>query len=267
MNRYILAAAFAVATTPAFAVSPGTTGCYASANTTDTIAFPVGYTLDQGLASYGVKCEAPSGGGGARWDTTAFVGLSVSFGTGDKSPNGGVHLTAGVRRTNVNADGRVYGGEGHASINLAKLQDIQVRALGLYGNRSALGNGGIGLDFGKSQPVVSAAAQIPFARILVDFHSFDKDLRVFLEGNTYSKIRKSSSGGACNLGAKKVDENGAASIVNTAAPTSYPIFTGGFLTGSFAPNTDFNVYKPVNGIASSNWVSGQTCFSIGAPPS
>lgn len=210
------------------------------------------------------SCTAPTGGAatGSRWDTRAFVGLAVSFGTGDYSSKGGVHLTAGVRRTNVSADNSVYGAELHGSINLLEWKDIQLRALGLFGNRDVLGNAGLGFDILKLTPLAVAGVQIPYARAFVDLYAFNWNVRGFAEVNTYGRIQPvQPSMPSCAADATLSNEQQAATAINNAL---FPFYSGGIMTGSVY-NFTSNSFLPISGQPSSAWVNNQTCFKNPVP--
>ena len=228
-----------------------TSNCYSNA----TAGSPAGMA-DSVLGENGASCAAPTAGAptGSRWDTRAFIGLAVSFGTGDYSPKGGVHLTAGVRRTNISADNSVYGAELHGSINLLEWKDIQIRGLGLFGNRNVLGNAGVGFDVFKLTPLAVAGVQIPYARAFVDVYAFNWNVRGFAEANTYGRIQPiKPSLPSCGGNASLSDQDQAATAANNAF--GIPVFAGGIMTGSIP------FAGQINGRQSAAWVDDKTCFT------
>ena len=261
--RALLALVFAsIAPTIGLAQNPSS-NCYS--NTT----YSSGTVVNEAnsiLGASGFRCSLPNTtNGSSRWDTRAFVGLAVSFGTGDYSPKGGVHLTAGVRRTNVSADNSVYGAELHGSVNLLEWKDIQLRALGLFGNRDVLGNAGLGFDIFKLTPLAVAGVQIPYGRAFVDLYAFNWNVRGFAEANTYGRIKPVSRVPACESGSTLSNQQQASDTVNaTAASRNWMYsFVGGILTGAYyGLQVD---QGPINGLPSSNWVNSLTCFGKTAP--
>lgn len=238
----------------AYAISAPSSNCYAGSSN------QVVQVTDTQMGVLGFSCAAPTAGAatGSRWDTRAFIGIAVSFGTGDYSPKGGVHLTAGVRRTNVSADNSVYGGELHGSINLLEWKDIQIRALGLFGNRNVLGNAGVGFDVFKLNPLAVAGVQIPYARAFVDLYAIDWNVRAFAEANTYGRIQPiRPSAPSCTSPASLSNEQQAAQQVNSFIGAN--VLNGGILTGSLGN-------LPINGQPSSAWANGVTCFGQTAQP-
>lgn len=262
MNIKLLAAAtLALAGMSSVALAQ-TSNCYSNA----TSGSAAGYS-DLFLAGMNGICSAPTAGAptGSRWDTRAFIGLAVSFGTGDYSPKGGVHLTAGVRRTNVAADNAVYGAELHGSVNLLEWKDIQLRALGLFGNRDVLGNAGLGFDVFKLTPLAVAGVQIPYGRAFVDVYAFNWNVRGFAEVNTYGRIKPvQPSLPSCAAGTTLSTEQQAATATNAAWKQALPSFQnpyiGGILTGSL-DNVGLRGVNPINGLPSSAWNNGETCFT------
>ena len=254
IRKYLLATVVAVFGMSSAAMAQ-TSNCYSNATTGSGA-----YYADQALVVFGSSCAAPTAGAptGSRWDTRGFVGLAFSFGTGDYSPKGGVHLTAGVRRTNIAADNNVYGGELHASINLLEWKDIQIRGLGLFGNRNVLGNAGLGFDIFKLTPLAVAGVQIPYARAFVDLYAFSWDVRGFAEANTYGRIQPiKPSLPSCGGNASLSDQDQAAATFNSKG---FPFFTGGIMSGStlFA--------GAINGQQSAAWVNNKTCITNPTPP-
>ena len=234
----------------------------AMAQSTNCYSNPSGLAqlVEGAMGAAGFTCAAPTVGAatGSRWDTRAFVGLAFSFGTGDYSPKGGVHLTAGVRRTNIAADNNVYGAELHGSINLLEWKDIQIRGLGLFGNRNVLGNAGVGFDVFKLTPLAVAGVQIPYARAFVDLYAFSWDVRGFAEANTYGRIQPiRPSAPSCTSPASLENEQQASQQFKNYAP-GFPL-NGGILTGSLGA-------APINGQPSAAWVNGVTCFGQTAQP-
>lgn len=253
IRKYILPTVVAVFGMSSAAMAQ-TSNCYSNASTPGTVV----NLTDFLIGNFGSSCAAPTAGSstGSRWDTRAFVGLAVSFGTGDYSPKGGVHLTAGVRRTNIAADNNVYGAELHASINLLEWKDIQIRGLGLFGNRNVLGNAGLGFDVFKLTPLAVAGVQIPYARAFVDLYAFSWDVRGFAEANTYGRIQPiRPSLPSCSGNATLSDQDQAATAFNNGI--GWTGITGGIMTGTLAS------FGPINGQPSTAWVNNKTCF---APP-
>ena len=220
--------------------------------------------LDQNtLPNFGVTCNSPIGGVSAdRWDTRVFIGLAISFGGEGKTTSKNVHLTAGVRRTNVNSNGRVWGGELHTSVNVHELTDWQVRALGLYGNTSISSNAGAGWDFKNDNFIMTSSVQIPYLRGMVDYYPTNGSFRPFIELNSYDKIRSVSSAQTCAAQQTLGNEVQIADAFNT---TIFQVFNGGIITGSVRSG-DSNIN--VSGVANpATWKNGVTCFtSPTAPP-
>ena len=260
ISKIFAATTFALVGMSSVAVAQ-TSNCYSNAASGGAVAYSDAFLSQMnGICSV----QTPGAPTGSRWDTRAFVGLAVSFGTGDYSPKGGVHLTAGVRRTNVGADNNVYGAELHGSINLLEWKDIQLRALGLFGNRDVLGNAGIGFDIFKLTPLAVAGVQIPYGRAFVDVYAFNWNVRGFAEVNTYGRIKPvAPSLPSCGSGTTLMTEQQAADAVNSAfRSTGIPFnpYDGGILTGSLSPLI-YRGTPAINGLPSSAWNNGQTCFS------
>lgn len=248
IRKYLLVTAVAI-TGMCSAAMAQSSNCYSN-----TSSSQVAFVTDAQMGALGFSCGAPTAGAatGSRWDTRAFIGIAVSFGTGDYSPKGGVHLTAGVRRTSVSADNSVYGAELHGSINLLEWKDIQIRALGLFGDRNVLGNAGLGFDVLKLNPLAVAGVQIPYARAFVDLYAIDWNIRAFAEANTYGRIQPiRPSAPSCASPASLSNEQQAAQQVNSFIGAN--VLNGGILTGSLGN-------LPINGQPSTAWVNGVTCF-------
>jgi hypothetical protein len=154
--------------------------CYASA--------PGGLNGTSYFEESGNDCAAPTtttttttSGSSNRWDTTGYVGISFSIGDGSFTP----HLNLGVRETNVNTAGFVYGGEANMSLSLTHwFDDTQFRLLGLVGNSWVQGNGGVGWDVGKHAFILNAGVQAPYTRVFIDYALEAKTLRAFFELNS-----------------------------------------------------------------------------------
>ena len=262
LNRAIFSAVFALCllefTVPASAQDP-LSNCYDITQYTNVSLIQM---TDRLLHAFDLTCNLPIGGGSAdRWDTQAFIGLAISFGDAGQTIGNNVHLTAGLRRTNVNSDGRVWGGELHTSINVQELSDWQVRALGLYGNTNILGNAGAGWDFKKSKIILTAAVQAPYLRGMLDYHPTSGSFRPFIELNSYDHIRSVSSAQACAAQQTLGNEVQIADAINATAP--FPIFTGGIITGSVV-STPSN--SNINGVANpATWMNGKTCYTGPTP--
>lgn len=270
-SAFLVAGALTQFSTPAQATAAG---CINSSTIvgSGTTAAP----LDDSLGSLGVLCALPTGAAGgasSRWDTKISIGLAFSFGSGDRSSNGGVHLTGGIRRTNTDVSGHVDGGELHASINPLKWQDAQIRAMALYGGRDILGNAGLGWDFGGSEPIAAAGVQLPYTRALADYYVSSGNLRGFIEANSYGRLKaisRSGGGTSCATNQTLVNETSAASILNAGLGVGLgaaaPVFSGGILTGQVLTDVgDATSYAAINGTETANWLGGQTCLGGGPP--
>lgn len=230
--------------------APLPTGCYAGAEGNGSFRFS------------GNACSAPtSSGGGDRWDTTGFVGISVPIGE-DFNP----HLAVGVRHTNVNAGNAVYGGEINASISLIKgLEDAQFRLLAIAGNADALGigllgNAGIGWDTRANSVLLNAGLQVPYARFFIDYTIDDSSLRAFFEANSYGKIETVQSIVSCGAGTVLAD--GAEILQKWAKAKSGTNVSGNIFNGSF----DFLGFPDTfSGAPSEAFVDGKTCYQQGTP--
>jgi hypothetical protein len=183
---------------------------------------------------------------------------------------GDMHITGGIRRTNVNADGRVWGGEVHTSVKLQAFSDWQLRALGLYGGTDVMGNAGLGWDFKKSQPMLTAAAQMPYLRLMVDYYPTSNGYRPFIEFNSYGHLKDVRSPGTsgCASGQNTGTELQIGQAVNALYPSepllSYSDATGtaagGIMTGYFIPGA----LPPlaINGVENpATWSNNQTCYT------
>lgn len=199
-------------------------------------------------------CAAPSGSGSDRWDTSAFIGLSVPIGESFNP-----HLAVGIRHTNIGANNFVYGGEINASVSLVKgLEDAQIRLLGIAGGADILGvgllgNAGIGWDIGAESVLLNAGLQVPYARMFVDYAIDGNSLRAFLEANSYGQI-----GTICGEGAVLAD--GAGILQQWAEVMGATDVEGDIFNGSF------NWYGPdfFSGSPSDAFVGGQTCYAVGS---
>ena len=226
------------------------TGCYAGAEGNASFQFS------------GNACSAPtSSGGGDRWDTTGFIGISIPIGE-DFNP----HLAAGLRHTNVNASNFVYGGEINASISLIKgLEDAQIRVLAIVGNADALGigllgNAGIGWDTRANSVLLNAGLQVPYARFFIDYTIDDSALRAFFEANSYGKIETVQSKVSCGAGTVLAD--GAEILQKWATAKSATNVSGDIFNGSF---DFFGFPDRFSGAPSEAFVDGSTCYKQATP--
>ena len=235
---------------PAQAQGLPTTGCYAAID---------GEIYSEGNIYFALgnnSCAAPNGsnGGTDRWDTTAFVGLSVPLGEAFNP-----HLSAGIRRTNVTAGNFVYGGEINASVSLIKgLEDAQIRMLGIAGGATTLGvgllgNAGIGWDIGAASLLLNAGVQVPYARLFIDFAVDDSSLRAFLELNSYGRI-----GAICGAGTVLAD--GAEILQQWADVMGATDVEGDIFNGAF----DWYGPELFSGSPSDAFVGGKTCYELGS---
>lgn len=235
---------------PAWAASAvPTTGCYAGPEGNDQFAFGKN------------ACAAPTGsGGGERWDTRGFIGISVPLGE-DFNP----HLAVGLRHTNVNGSNVVYGGEINASISLITgLEDAQFRLLAIAGKADALGigllgNAGIGWDTRANSVLLNAGLQVPYARFFVDYTIDDSSLRAFFEANSYGKIEAVQSTVSCGPGTVVAD--GAEILQKWANAVTPMSVTGDIFNGFF----DFFGTGTFSGTPSAAFVDGKTCYTQGKP--
>lgn len=236
------------ATSPTWA-APYSTGCYAGAEGN-------GY-----FAASKNTCAAPTAsGGGDRWDTTGFVGLSVPIGE-DFNP----HLAVGIRHTNVNSSNFVYGAEINASVSLITgLEDAQFRLLAIAGKADALsigllGNAGIGWDTKANSLLLNAGVQVPYARFFIDYTIEDSALRAFIEANSYGKIEAVQGAVACGPGTVLAD---GAEILKKWANSIVPTTATGDIFNGFYDYFGTGVFS---GTPSTAFVDGKTCYGQAKP--
>lgn len=90
-------------------------------------------------------------------ETIFSIGLRFSF--GDMVPK----VVGGVRRTTTDKSSDVTGFQADVAVPLTPdaFMKPEVRVLGLAGDRDALGQAGVGFDFGSGQAFVSGGVQGP----------------------------------------------------------------------------------------------------------
>ena len=100
-------------------------------------------------------CTAPATVVRDSEETLFSIGLRFSF--SDLVPE----VVGAVRNTTTDKDSDVTGIQGDISIPLTgEFQgQLKVRVLGLIGNRDALGQAGLGFNFGSGQPMISGGVQ------------------------------------------------------------------------------------------------------------
>jgi hypothetical protein len=254
----------AVAISPTGALADSS--CYTFAN--------VGESGPDGMGSF--SCEPRSAttvttttGESHRWDTTAYVGVSLPIGEAFNP-----HFDFGVRETNVGTSGFVYGVEANSSVSLLKgLQDSQVRLLGVVGGTLLQGTGGVGWDVGHDAFMLNIGLQVPYVRGFLDYHLDDKTLRAAMELNTIGAIRAAQQMTEINqslgcAGTSRLDTASQAladlaSFLGFANPSGSDDIFNGRIDNSPGPG----FFAVSRGTPSSAWTNGQTCFSTHLPPS
>jgi hypothetical protein len=254
----------ALVSIPAQASAAGfDSSCYASA----PIGFGASYFEDSGndCAAPTTTTTATSSGSTNRWDTTGYVGISFSIGDGSFTP----HLNLGLRETNVNNAGFVFGGEANMSLSLAHwLDDTQFRLLGLVGNSWVQGNGGIGWDVGKHAFILNAGVQAPYTRVFIDYALEAKTLRAFFELNSLSEIQAAQelttmqtkiTCGAGTLDTPQQILSTWANILGGPGDVMGDIFNGSIVAPPFGTRT-------FTGTPSTTaFANGKTCYTPGTP--
>ena len=199
---------------------------------------------------------------GHRWDTTAFVGVSLPIGEAFNP-----HFDFGVRETDVNTAGFVYGAEANASISLLKgLKDTQFRLLGLVGSTMLQGNAGVGWDADSRALLLNAGLQVPYVRGFLDYRVDNRTLRASLELNSLSAIRAAAQmqevtqAPTCSAG--KLDDKDQA-FTDLLANLNGTATNGDIFVGSFVWSAGLTAIA--GGTPSTAWVNNQTCFSTSPP--
>jgi hypothetical protein len=231
--------------------------CYSTTSNNNTLF------LDQ---LSGASCTAPIatttsqsavGPGGNRWDTQVYLGFSLPLEQGFNP-----HLVGGVRTTNINASGFVYGADIGASVSLLKgLADAQSYLVAVAGGPVVQGEGGVGWDVGKRSFILRAGAQVPHVRASIDYAIDDKSLRAFLELNTLAAILPALT----TTEMTTTSLSCADSATNLHDPTQALM---AFLLENYGSGdlfdgmqTNGNPYKGTE--LQSSFVNGKTCFQAG----
>jgi hypothetical protein len=135
--------------------------------------------------------SAPAG----RDETRAYIGLAWQF--GPQSP-GRPDVVLGIQSVRVKPDDGLTGVDLNARIGLDG-RPARIALSGLFGNRTAFANLGVGYDFRAGGPIGTVGLQVPRARGGIDIALKTGQFRPYVELNTLDAPEVAAAGSPSTL--------------------------------------------------------------------